>query len=292
VTTVGALLAGATERLTAAGVPSPAHDARELLAHVLNRRPPLLGRTDAVSPEQEERFAALLARRSARVPLQHLTGEAPFRHLTLAVGPGAFVPRPETEVMTGWAIDRLRDRPADAPPAIVVDLCTGSGAIAKAVATEVPGTRVSAVELSPDAHAWAERNLAGTDVTLLLGDMVDALPELDGTVDLVICNPPYVPLDAYDSVVTEARDHDPAVALFSGHDGLDAIRVLTATAARLLRPGGLLTFEHAELQFEAAPAVVVDSGAFRTVRDHRDLTDRPRFVTAVRTASPLAGWVE
>ncbi len=291
-TTVGALLAGATERLTAAGVPSPAHDARELLAHVLNRRPPLLGRTDAVRPEQEERFAALLARRSARVPLQHLTGEAPFRHLTLAVGPGAFVPRPETEVMTGWAIDRLRDRPADAPPAIVVDLCTGSGAIAKAVATEVPGTRVSAVELSPDAHAWAERNLAGTDVTLLLGDMVDALPELDGTVDLVICNPPYVPLDAYDSVVTEARDHDPAVALFSGHDGLDAIRVLTATAARLLRPGGLLTFEHAELQFEAAPAVVVDSGAFRTVRDHRDLTDRPRFVTAVRTASPLAGWVE
>jgi len=292
VTTVGALLAGAAERLTAAGVPSPAHDARELLAHVLNRRPPLLGRTDAVSPEQEERFAALLARRSARVPLQHLTGEAPFRHLTLAVGPGAFVPRPETEVMTGWAIDRLRDRPADSAPAIVVDLCTGSGAIAKAVATEVPGTRVSAVELSPDAHAWAERNLAGTDVTLLLGDMVDALPELDGTVDLVICNPPYVPLDAYDSVVTEARDHDPAVALFSGHDGLDAIRVLTATAARLLRPGGLLTFEHAELQFEAAPAVVVDSGAFRTVRDHRDLTDRPRFVTAVRTASPLAGWVE
>ena len=208
-TTVGALLNGATDRLTAAGVPSPAHDARELLAHVLDRRPPLLGRTDPVSPEQAELFAALLARRSARVPLQHLTGEAPFRYLTLAVGPGAFVPRPETEVMTGWAIDRLRERPADAPPAVVVDLCTGSGAIAKAVATEVPGTRVSAVELSPDAHAWAERNLADTDVTLLLGDMADALPELDGTVDLVICNPPYVPLDAYDSVVAEARDHDP-----------------------------------------------------------------------------------
>ena len=291
-TTVGALLDGATDRLTAAGVPSPAHDARELLAHVLDRRPPLLGRTDPVSPDQAERFAALLARRSARVPLQHLTGEAPFRYLTLAVGPGAFVPRPETEVMTGWAIDRLRERPADAPPAVVVDLCTGSGAIAKAVATEVPGTRVSAVELSPDAHAWAERNLADTDVTLLLGDMADALPELDGTVDLVICNPPYVPLDAYDSVVAEARDHDPTVALFSGDDGLDAIRVLTATAARLLRPGGLLTFEHAEVQVEAAPAVVVASGGYRTVRDHHDLTGRPRFVTAVRTASPLAGWVE
>lgn len=291
-TTVGALLNGATDRLAAAGVPSPAHDARELLAHVLDRRPPLLARTDPVGPEQQEHFAALLDRRSARVPLQHLTGEAPFRYLTLAVGPGAFVPRPETEVMTGWAIDRLRERPVDAPPAVVVDLCTGSGAIAKAIATEVPGTRVCAVELSPDAHAWAERNLADTDVTLVLADMADALPELDGTVDLVICNPPYVPLDAYDSVVTEARDHDPTVALFSGDDGLDAIRVLTVTAARLLRPGGLLTFEHAELQAEAAPAVVVTSGGYRTVRDHRDLTGRPRFVTAVRTASPLAGWVE
>jgi release factor glutamine methyltransferase len=265
VTTVGVLLSGATDRLTAAGVPSPAHDARELLAHVLDRRPPLLGRTDPVSPEQAERFAALLARRSARVPLQHLTGEAPFRYLTLAVGPGAFVPRPETEVMTGWAIDRLRERPADAPPAVVVDLCTGSGAIAKAVATEVPSTRVWAVELSPDAHAWAEQNLADTEVTLQLGDLADALPELDGTVDLVICNPPYVPLDAYDSVVVEARDHDPTVALFSGDDGLDAIRVLTTTAARLLRAGGLLTFEHAEVQVEAAPAVVVASGAYATI---------------------------
>jgi release factor glutamine methyltransferase len=290
--TVGVLLTEATDRLTAAGVPSPAHDARELLAHVLDRRPSLLGRSDPVNPEQAERFAVLLDRRSARVPLQHLTGEAPFRYLTLAVGPGAFVPRPETEVMTGWAIDRLRERPADAPPAVVVDLCTGSGAIAKAIATEVPGTRVSAVELSPDAHGWAERNLADTDVTLLLADMAGALPELDGTVDLVICNPPYVPLEAYDSVVVEARDHDPTIALFSGDDGLDAIRVLAVTAARLLRPGGLLTFEHAEVQASAAPAVVVASGAYRTVRDHHDLTGRPRFVTAVRTASPLAGWVE
>lgn len=291
-TTVGALLDGATDRLTSAGVPSPSHDARELLAHVLQRRPALLGRADPVSAARAEQFAALLARRSAREPLQHLTGEAPFRYLTLAVGPGAFVPRPETEVMTGWAIDRLRERPTVEPPPVVVDLCTGSGAIAKALATEVPICRVFAVEVSPDAYAWAERNLADTDVTLLLADMADALPELDGTVDLVIANPPYVPLDAYDSVVAEARDHDPAVALFSGDDGLDAIRVLTRTAARLLRSGGLLTFEHAEVQAEAAPGVVVASGAYRTVRDHHDLTGRPRFVTAVRTAAPLAGWTE
>lgn len=291
-TTVGSLVDGATARLTTAGVPSPAHDARALLAHVLQRPPVLLGRTDPVSPEQTAAFEALLTRRSDRVPLQHLTGEAPFRYLSLAVGPGAFVPRPETEVMTGWAVDRLRERSPEEPPAVVVDLCTGSGAIAKAVATEVPGCRVLAVEVSPEAHAWAERNLADTEVTLLLADMADALPELDGTVDLVICNPPYVPLEAYDSVVAEARDHDPTVALFSGDDGLDAIRVLTATAARLLRPGGLLTFEHAEVQADAAPAVVVASGAYRTVRDHVDLTGRPRFVTAVRTAAPLAGWDE
>ena len=291
-TTVGALLDEATHRLTSAGVPSPAHDARELLSHVLHRRPMLLARTDPVSADQAERFATLLAHRSARVPLQHLTAEAHFRYLTLAVGPGAFVPRPETEVMTGWAVDRLRERPAGDPPPVVVDLCTGSGAIAKAVATEVPGSRVFAVEVSPEAHAWADRNLADTDVTLLLGDMADSLAELDGTVDLVICNPPYVPLEAYDSVVAEARDHDPTIALFSGDDGLDAIRVLTATAARLLKPGGRLTFEHAEVQVDAAPAVVVASAAYRTVRDHRDLTGRPRFVTAVRTSSPLAGWDE
>ena len=290
--TVGSLLSGATDRLATAEVPSPAHDARELLAHVLGRRPVLLSRTDPVTPAQAEWFTELVARRADRVPLQHLTGLAYFRHLTLAVGPGVFVPRPETEVMTGWAVDRLRERPAAAAPAVAVDLCTGSGAIAKAIATEVPGTRVHAVELSPEAYVWAERNLAGTEVALRLGDMADALPELDGTADLVIANPPYVPLDAYDSVVAEARDHDPPVSLFSGDDGLDAIRMLTATAARLLRPGGLLTFEHAEVQADDAPGVVVTSGAFGTVRDHRDLTGRPRFVTALRHGHPLAGWDE
>jgi len=138
------------------------------------------------------------------------------------------------------------------------------------------------VEMSEDAARWAERNLAGTGVELHVGDMAQAVPELDGTVDLVIANPPYIPLEAFESVAPEARDHDPTVALFSGLDGLDAIKIVVEVATRLLRPAGLLTFEHADVQGDSAPAVVTASEAFTAVRDHRDLTGRPRFVTAVR----------
>jgi release factor glutamine methyltransferase len=193
-----------------------------------------------------------------------------------------FVPRPETEVMTGWALEQLRPLVFQMQRPLVVELCTGSGAIAKALVDELPRLRVHAVEMSEDAARWAERNLAGTGVELHVGDMARAVPELDGTVDLVIANPPYIPLEAYESVPVEVRDHDPTVALFSGDDGLDAIRVVVDVAARLLRPAGLLCFEHADLQGESAPAVAVASGAFIGVRDHRDLAGRPRFVTAVR----------
>ena len=157
-------------------------------------------------------YDALLARRAAREPLQHLTGTAYFRHVELLVGPGVFVPRPETELLAGWAIDAL----ADVEQPVVVDLGTGSGAIAKAMADEVPGARVHAVELDDAAHGWAERNLAGTGVDLRHGDMADAFDDLAGTVDVVICNPPYIPLDAWESVEPEVRDHDPQLALWSG----------------------------------------------------------------------------
>jgi release factor glutamine methyltransferase len=172
----------------------------------------------------------------------------------------------------------------------VVELCSGSGAIAKALVTELTYLDVYAVEVSPEAAAYARRNLADTLVELYVGDMADALHVLDGQVDLVIANPPYIPLDAYASVAPEVRDHDPLPALFSGDDGLDAIRVLTRVAARLLRPGGLLCFEHADVQGTSAPAVVTQSQAFTGIRDHLDLTGRPRFVTAVRrTAGRMAG---
>jgi release factor glutamine methyltransferase len=267
----------AVTRLTEAGVASPEYDAAELLAHVLGTtrsRLPLVG---SVDHGHQVAFAALVSRRAAREPLQHLTGTAAFRHVELQVGPGVFVPRPETELLAGWAIDRARE--VEGAP-VVVDLCCGSGAIALSVADEVPVAEVHAVELDPSAHGWAERNLAATGVDLRLGDMADAFPELDGTVDVVACNPPYIPLEAWASVAPEARDHDPALALWSGDDGLDAMRVLESTAARLLRPGGWVGAEHADVQGKSAARVFAASGRWTEVRDHQDLAGRARYVTA------------
>jgi|SRR5690606_38549019 len=165
---------------------------------------------------------------------------------------------------------------------VIVDLCTGSGAIALAVATELPAASVHAVELDPKAYAWAERNLADTSVRLVLGDAADAFSDLDGVVDVVVANPPYIPLEAYESVAPEARDYDPAAALWAGDDGLDAIRVVARAAARLLRSGGFVACEHADEQGESAPAVFATAGRWVEVRDHPDLAGRPRFVTARR----------
>jgi len=275
------LLASARKQLEEAGVGSPDADAAILLAHVLDTDRNRLFLVDDVSEDHAKAYADLLARRAEREPLQHLTGVAYFRHVELAVGPGVFVPRPETELLAGWAIDRAA---AVAQP-VVVDLCTGSGAIAKSIADEVPGAEVHAVELSEDAYPWAVRNLTGTGVDLRQGDMADEFADLDGTVDVLVCNPPYIPLEAWESVAAEARDHDPDLALFSGQDGLDAIRVLERRAAELLRPGGVVGFEHADEQGPTAdnggaPAVFAATGRWQDVRDHLDLAGRPRFTTA------------
>ena len=266
--------------LRGAGVASPERDADLLLAHVLGvplGRLPLLD--DLTGPEHEQ-YDALLARRAAREPLQHLTGSAAFRHVELAVGPGVFVPRPETELLAGWAIDAARAAEHQNRTCRVVDLCTGSGAIARAIADEVPGADIHAVELDEGALAWAERNLAGTGVDLRHGDLATACDDLVGAVDVVVCNPPYIPLEAWESVAAEARDHDPHLALFSGQDGLDAIRVLEQRAALLLRPGGVVGSEHADVQGESAPAVFAASGRWLDVVDHRDLAGRARYLTA------------
>jgi release factor glutamine methyltransferase len=270
------VLAAAATRLRDAGVPSPEHDAAELLAHVLGTDRSRLPLVDEVPAGALAEYDVLVGRRAAREPLQHLTGRAWFRHVELAVGPGVFVPRPETELLAGWAVEAAAL--LDAP--VVVDLCTGSGAIAKAVAHEVPRARVHAVELDEPAYRWAERNLAGTGVDLRQGDFATAFDELAATVDVVVCNPPYVPLDAWESVAPEARDHDPHLALFSGADGLDAIRVLARRAAVLLRPGGVLGVEHADVQGDAVPAVLAATRRWTEVRDHHDLAGRPRFTTA------------
>ena len=266
----------AARQLRDAGVSSPERDADLLLAYVLGVGVGRLPLVDDLDAAQQEQYAALLARRATREPLQHLTGTAAFRHVELEVGPGVFVPRPETELLAGWAIEQASALSAP----VVVDLCTGSGAIAKAVAHELPEADVHAVELDEQAYAWAGRNLAGTGVDLRQGDMATAFDDLTGTVDVVVCNPPYIPLEAWESVAAEARDHDPHLALFSGQDGLDAMRVLERRAARLLRPGGVVGAEHADVQGESAPAVFAAAGRWLDVADHRDLAGRARYVTA------------
>jgi release factor glutamine methyltransferase len=283
------LLIQATSQLREVGVTSPEQDARQLLAYAVGIELARLPLLDAVEDAQASDFQTLINKRARRIPLQHLTGRAHFRYLEVEVGPGVFVPRPETEVMTGWAIEQLRPmvyavaRGASRHLPVAVELGTGSGAVAKAIATELTGTRVHAVEVSEEAAAYAARNLADTTVELYVRDMIGALPELNGTVDLVIANPPYIPLDAFESVIPEVRDHDPALALFSGQDGLDAIRVVVSEAARLLRPTGLLCIEHADVQGESAQQIVIQHGGFAAVRDHPDLAGRPRFVTAIRS---------
>lgn len=268
------VLGAAADRLREAGVASPEHDAAALLAHVLGTERSRLPLVEHVEADRLAAYDALVTRRAAREPLQHLIGVAWFRHVELKVGPGVFTPRPETELLAGWAVEAAA--PLERP--IVVDLCTGSGAIAKAVADEVPHADVHAVELSPDAYAYAEDNLTGVD--LRLGDAFTAFDDLLGRVDVVVCNPPYVPLDAWESVAPEARDHDPHLALFSGDDGLDAIRVLAVRAAELLRPGGVVGVEHADVQGESVPEVFAATGRWSEVRDHLDLTGRARFTTA------------
>ena len=278
------MLGSAARRLADAGVDSPRVDAELLLASVLGVTRGRLLTVVTVPDDVAVRFGTLVDQRADRVPLQHLTGRAPFRFLELAVGPGVFVPRPETEQLAGWAIDRL----AGAATPSVVDLGSGSGALALSIAHEVPAARVVAVERDPGAIEWTRHNAAARaaagdpPVEVLSGDMTDPLllRELDGTVDLVVSNPPYVPDGAV--VPREVADHDPPLALWGGPDGLDVVRGLLVTAARLLRPGGWLGIEHADQQGSALPALVRAHGAFTDVVDHPDLAGRPRFTTACR----------
>ncbi|MFK0401499.1 peptide chain release factor N(5)-glutamine methyltransferase [Microbacterium sp. NPDC090225] len=282
-TSFSALVRAAAQRLADAGVTDPLVDAELLVGHVRGLRrgevQAAVVRGDAMTAEDAERLAALVTRRESREPLQHITGTAPFRHLELAVGPGVFVPRPETEMVVQHAIDALLHAPDPQP--IGIDLGTGSGAIALAMATEVPHARIYAAELSPEAHVWASRNTADAEnLTLVLADMADAFPELTGAASVVISNPPYVP-DAAIPRDPEVRLFDPAMALYGGEDGLDLVRALSTNALRLLRPGGLLVIEHGELQGADIRGILERDG-WRAAATHRDLTLRDRATTAIR----------
>jgi release factor glutamine methyltransferase len=279
----------AERRLAEAGIASPHIDAVELAAHVSGlpshevRRRMITGAT--MTAADRLRLDALVGERVTRIPLQHLTGRAAFRRLELRVGPGVFIPRPETEVVAQAAIDEAVVL-ASRPP-LVLDLCSGSGAIALSVKLEVPDARVVAVELDELAMAWARanRDQTGLDVALVRADAAQALPGLDGRVDVVVSNPPYIPTGMV-PVDPEVRDHDPAVALYGGSaDGLRIPLAVAQRAAALLRPGGLLVMEHADTHGALLPDTLRRAGCWSSVADHVDLSGRPRFVTARRTRS-------
>lgn len=275
------------EKLAEAGI-EPGADAELLLGHVLGESRggvqalAFMGR--AISGEDREAALDLASERARRVPLQHLTGKAPFRGFELEVGPGVFVPRPETETVAQLAIDALAAVPSAEP--VAVDLCAGSGTLAIALAQEVPTARVWAIEKSPEAHAWAERNVARLGegrVELLLGDAADALELLEpirDRVHVLVSNPPYVP-DGMVPRDPEVRDHDPDLALFGGPDGLDLVRVISRVALGLVIEGGALVLEHAEGQGAAIRALLAADG-WRAASTHRDLALCDRATTAVR----------
>ncbi|RMI31652.1 peptide chain release factor N(5)-glutamine methyltransferase [Nocardia stercoris] len=285
---VRAEVVAAAARLAAAGVHSPQTDAELLAAHVLGVARGWLAMTPSFEPDQLERFRALVAQRATRIPLQHLTGVAGMGEIDLEVGPGVFVPRPETELVFAWALEQVAA--VWHPQPVVVDLCTGSGALALAIAHARPDAQVHAVELDPDALSWARRNAdrqaaeGDTPITVHAGDVTDpeVLAALSGQVDIVVANPPYIPVDAV--LDPEVADHDPHLALFGGVDGLDVIRPMVGTIARLLRPGGVAAVEHDDTNGSGVAALFRDRGEFGSVTEHPDLAGKPRFVTVRRTS--------
>ena len=283
--TVAAVLERSEAELARAGVPSPRADAELLIGHVLGvsrgtvQSKAITG--DVLDSDEALAVAELVVRRASREPLQHITGRAAFRSIELAVGPGVFVPRPETEVVAGIAIDALRAY--ENPRPIAVDLGTGSGAIALALAHEVPHAFVYGVEVSPLAFVWTKQNfreLAPDNAKPVFIDLAVALPELDGTVSVVASNPPYIPVGAIPRD-PEVRLFDPEIALYGGDDGLDVVHRVSQTARRLLHEGGTLVIEHGELQ-AAAIAELLAADGWRAISGHRDLLGRDRATTALR----------
>jgi release factor glutamine methyltransferase len=285
--TVAHVLQQIGDLLAEAGIVSDA-DAELLVGHILGES---RGRVQAlafmgapVSASQHASALALAAERAQRVPLQHLTGKAAFRSLELSVGPGVFVPRPETETVTQLAIDALATVPDPRP--LAVDLCTGSAAIALSLAHEVPTAEVWAIEKSPEAYAWAERNVeqhGDGRVHLVRGDVADTLSllaPLQGRVHVLVSNPPYVPDDMVPRD-PEVRDHDPGLALYGGHEGLDLIRVISRVGLDLIASGGLIVLEHAEGQGAQIRRLLTADG-WRAASTHQDLTLRDRATIALR----------
>lgn len=277
-TSIRAALATAADTLAQAGIDSARTDAELLAAHVAGTDRGRLALLEQSDPVFFERFSAAVQKRAQRIPLQHITGQAPFGPVVLDVGPGVFVPRPETEALLEWACAQQLP-----PSPVIVDLCTGSGALAVALATARPDARVIAVDDDPAALVYARRNTVGTQVEPIPGNVTDPdlLPDLYGAVHLVVANPPYIPDGA--ELEPEVAQHDPAHALFGGADGMAVITPIVRLAARWLAPGGLLAVEHDDTTADATVAAIAETGAYCDTTARRDLTGRPRFVTARRS---------
>jgi release factor glutamine methyltransferase len=282
---VSRILERSTLLLGRAGVPSAEADAQLLIGHVLGlSRGEVQAKaiTDTtISAEHALAIDEVVERRAAREPLQHITGRAAFRGIEVAVGPGVFVPRPETELVAGIAIDGLRSF-ATADP-IAVDLGTGSGAIALALATEVSHAVVYGVEVSPLAFIWTKQNFresGSKNAIPVFTELAIALPQLGGSVSVVVSNPPYIPIGATPRD-PEVRMFDPEIALYGGIDGLDVVRQISTTARRLLHAGGLLVLEHGETQAEEVATLLRQDG-WNAISSHRDLLGRDRATTATR----------
>ena len=265
----------AAAQLAEAGIDSSRYDAEELAAHLVGTERGRLTLLEPPGPEFFGRYRDIVAARSRRVPLQHLTGTAAFGPVVLHVGPGVFIPRPETEAMLAWATAQQL-----APRSVIVDLCTGSGALAVALAQHRPAARVIGVDDSDAALEFARRNAEGTAVELVHADVTepDLLPELDRRVDLVVANPPYVPDDI--ALEPEVAQHDPPHAVFGGVDGMAVIAAVVRLAGRWLRPGGLFAVEHDDTTSSQTVELVKSTGLFEHIEARQDLAGRPRFVTA------------
>jgi len=282
VTTLRDAIDSAAAVFADAGIDSARYDAEVLAAHLAGTDRGLLALLAPPDDAFFGRYRDLVAARSARIPLQHLIGTAPFGPVTVQVGPGVFTPRPETEAMLEWALKQGEQQPLP----LIVDACTGSGALAIALAHGLPQARVLAIENSESALDYARRNCAGTSVELVDADVTapGLLSQFDGRVDLLVSNPPYIPDGAV--LDPEVAQHDPAQALFGGPDGMSVIIPLAALAARLLRAEGLVAIEHDDTTSAATVDALLDTGCFQDVVARTDLAGRPRFVTAVRNGQP------
>ena len=280
---VSELLSESSSKLKEAGVTSATVDAELLACYCLGvsrSELALMVATRQEFPEESlELFQTALARRVARQPLQHITGTATFRHLDLKVGPGVFTPRPETEQVVGFALEKI----SNMPNPLIVDLCSGSGAIAISLATEVLGSNVFAVEKSKEAFSFLQQNAASyglAEMNLRNEDLQESLPELDGKVDLVISNPPYIPNDAI-PVDLEVQLHEPSMSLYGGVDGLDVVRQISNRALTLLKPGGLLVMEHADTQSRAIGELLLAEG-WLEIEARADLAGKDRMISALK----------